>query len=105
MTQDIEQMDHLMGATPEDRLAAIERSKEENGRRRQARALKEKAEEEQEKARKRRMADTLEFGDGESAEPEKEEPSEQADQNEPDSPDDNADVNKTGPDGHIDLKV
>ena len=105
MTQDIERVDHLMGTAPEERINAIERSKEENGRRRGARALKEKADEEQKKARKKRMADSLTLGDEESSEPDSEEPSQDAATDETDSPEDQEDLNNSTPDGHIDLKA
>ena len=105
MTQDIERMDHLMGATPEERINAVERSKEENGRRRGARALKEKAEEEQKKAKKKRMADSLTLGDEESSEPDSEEHSPDEAIDETDSPDEQEDLNNSTPDGHIDLKA
>ncbi|MCK4461553.1 MAG: hypothetical protein KAW46_07095 [candidate division Zixibacteria bacterium] len=105
MNQDIERMDHLMGTTPEERINAIERSKEENGRRRGSRALKEKAEEEQKKARKKRMADSLTLCDEESSGPDSEEPSQDETIDETDSPDDQEDLNNSAPEGHVDLKA
>ena len=105
MTQDIERTDHLMGTAPEERISAIERSKEENGRRRGARELKEKAEEKQKKARKKRQADSLTFGDEESSKTDSEEPSRDEAIDETGSPDDQEDLNNSTPDGHIDLKA
>ncbi len=110
MTQDFDRVDHLGPTTPEERINKMVRSKEDR-RRRQPRALKEKAEDEREKDRKKKSAYRLMLSDPELIEDEKDD---KQDDKQPDedaqiaeAPGDNNDeeANNDTSDGHIDLKA
>lgn len=104
MTQDIERLEHLTAITPEEQVNPMIRSKEDR-RRRQARDLKEKAEDEKRKDHKRKTADRLMLSDPELLDENSEEhaPDDSAGENDP--PADDEALNKETSDGHIDLKA
>lgn len=104
MTQDIERLEHLTAITPEEQVNPMIRSKEDK-RRRQARDLKEKAEDEKRKDHKRKTADRLMLSDPELLDENSENhaPDDSAGENDP--PADDEALNKETSDGHIDLKA
>lgn len=108
MTQDIERLEHLTAATPEEQVNPMIRSKEDR-RRRQARDLKDKAEDEKRKDDKRKTADRLMLSDPELLDENSEEhaPDESAGENDApiDNDGDDEELNNETSDGHIDLKA
>lgn len=108
MTQDLERLDNLTPSAPVDQINPMERSKEDR-RRRQARELKEKAEDEKRKDGKRKTADRLMLSDPELLDEDSEElaqndSDDENGQSEDDSEDDK-ELNKDTSDGHVDLKA
>jgi hypothetical protein len=106
MTQDIERLEHLTASTPEEQINPIVRSKKDR-RRRQARELKEKAEDEQRKDGKRKTGDRLMLSDPELLGEDGDEHAQDDGTGENDTPtdDDDEELNKETSDGHIDLKA
>lgn len=120
MTQDIERLEHLTAPTAEEQINPLVQSKRDS-RRRQAKELKEKAEDKKRKNGKRKTADRLmlsdpELQDGNTDEHADEQTDEHVDEYAkdhskaenvppPDAPDDDEELNKDTSDGHIDLKA
>lgn len=104
MTQDIERLEHLTPITPEEQVNPMIRSKEDR-RRRQARDLKDKADDEKRKDHKRKTADRLMLSDPELLDDKSEEHVSDDSTGENDSPADEEELNKETSDGHIDLKA
>jgi len=69
MTQTTERVDNLSATPSDSQVSPVVGSTPENGRRRSARALKDKIEEDRDRARRKKEADSLIIGDRETEEP------------------------------------
>jgi hypothetical protein len=112
MTQDIERLEHLTAPTPEEQINPLVQSKRDS-RRRQAKELKEKADDKKRKNGKKKTADRLMLSDPELQDGNTDEHAERVDEyakedskaeNVP-PPDDDEELNKDTSDGHVDLKA
>ena len=104
MNQDIERLEHLTHSTPEEQINPMTRSNEER-RRRQAKELKEKAEDEKRKDGKRKTADRLMLSDSELLDENNDENKQDNSGGDKDPPVDSEELNKETSDGHLDLKA
>jgi hypothetical protein len=112
MTQDVERLEHLRAPTPEEQVNPLVQSKRD-WRRRQAQELKEKAEDDKRKDGKKKTADRLMLSDPELQDenidehaderPDEYVKDDSGGENEP--PNDDEDLNKDTPEGHVDLKA